>query len=121
MLGGLNHILAIWLESGSYFIRFLSSRLGKTHTARIGTFCCCNSWRIDLMRRRVTYALGGHFIAPHKSMLILSYLGDLWEAFWSSLGLLRARVDDSAALFDAQAAQIRVGVLFLIFLQKHAS
>ena len=64
------------------------------------------------MRRRVTYALGGHFIAPHKSMLILSYLGDPWEAFWSSLGLLRARVDDSAALFDAQAAQIRVGVLF---------
>ena len=54
-------------------------------------------------------------------MLILSYLGDPGEAFWSSLGLLRARVDDSAALFDAQAAQIRVGVLFLFIMQKHAS
>jgi hypothetical protein len=37
------------------------------------------------------------------------------------LALLRARVDVLAALFDAQAAQIRVGVLFLFFLQKHAS
>ena len=74
-----------------------------------------------MLRRRVTYALGGHFIAPHKSMLILSYLGDPGEAFWSSLGLLRARVDDSTALFDAQAAQIRVGVLFLFIMQKHAS
>ena len=67
------------------------------------------------------WLLLGHFIAPHKSMLFLSYLGDPGESFWSSLGLLRARVDVLAALFDAQAAQIRVGVLFLIFLQKHAS
>ncbi len=64
------------------------------------------------MRRRVTYALGGHFIAPHKSMLFLSYLGVSGEALWSTLGLLRARVNGLAALFDAQAAQIRVGVLF---------
>ena len=64
------------------------------------------------MRRRVTYALGGHFIAPHKSMLFLSYLGVPGESFWSSLGLLRVCVDVLAALFDAQAAQIRVGVLF---------
>ena len=64
------------------------------------------------MRRRVTYAFGGHFIAPHKSMSFLSYLGIPGESFWSSLGLLRARVNGLAALFDAQAAQIRVGVLF---------
>ena len=80
--------------------------------ARIEPFCCCNSWRLYLMRRRVTYAFGGHFIAPHKSMLFLSYLGVPGESFWSTLGLLRARVNVLAALFDAQAAQIRVGVLF---------
>ena len=73
------------------------------------------------MRRLRTYALGGHFIAPHKSMLFLSYLGVPGESFWSTLGLLRARVNVLAALFDAQAAQIRVGVLFLFFMQKHAS
>jgi hypothetical protein len=89
--------------------------------ARIGTFCCCNSWRLYLMRRRVTYAFGGHFIAPHKSMLFLSYLGVPGESFWSTLGLLRARVNVLAALFDAQAAQIRVGVLFIFLMQKHAS
>ena len=69
------------------------------------------------MRRRVTYALGGHSIAPHKSMLFLSYLGVPGESFWSTSGLLRARVNVLAALFDAQAAQIRVGVLFF-FVQK---
>ena len=68
------------------------------------------------MRRCVIYALGGHFIAPHKSMLFLSYLGVPGESFWSSLGFLRASVNVLAALFDAQAAQIRVGVL----LQKQA-
>lgn len=36
LLGGLNHASSIWLESGSYFILFLSSRLGKTSAARIG-------------------------------------------------------------------------------------
>ena len=70
------------------------------------------------MRRRVTYALGGHFIAPHKSMLFLSYLGVPGGPLWSSLGALRARVDVLASLFDAQAAQIRVGVLFYFFEQK---
>ena len=70
------------------------------------------------MRRRVTYAFGGHFIAPHKSMLFLSYLGIPGESFWSSLGYLRARVNVLAALFDAQAAQIRVGVLFIFFYAK---
>ena len=67
------------------------------------------------MRRRATYASGGHFIAPHKSMLFLSYLGVPGESFWSSLGLLRMHVDVLAAPFDAQAAQIRVGVLFSLF------
>ena len=42
LLGGLNQAPAIWLESGSDFIRFLSSRPGKTMTARRGFFCCCN-------------------------------------------------------------------------------
>ena len=65
------------------------------------------------MRRRVTYAFGGHFIASHKSMLYLSYLEISGESFWSTLGLLRVRVNVLAALFDAQAAQILVGVLFL--------
>ena len=64
------------------------------------------------MRRRVTYALGGHFIAPHKSMLFLSYLGFPGDPLWSSLVLLRVPFDVVASLFDAQAAQIRVGVLF---------
>ena len=70
------------------------------------------------MRRRVTYALGGHFIAPHKSMLFLSYLGVPGESWWSSFGLLRMHGDVLTALFDAQAAQIRVGVLFYFFVQK---
>ena len=70
------------------------------------------------MRRLRTSALGGHFIAPHKSMLFLSYLGVPGGPFWSSLGALRARFDVLASLFDAQAAQIRVGVLF-IFLCKN--
>ena len=74
------------------------------------------------MCRRITYAFGGHFIAPHKStsMLFLSYLGIPGESFWSSLGYLRARVNVLAALFDAQAAQIRVGGLFYFFVQKQA-
>ena len=62
------------------------------------------------MRRRATYAFGGHFIAPHKSMLFLSYSRVSGEAFWSSLGLLRMHVDVLTALFHVQAAQIRVGV-----------
>ena len=72
------------------------------------------------MRRRVTYALGGHFIAPHKSLLFLSYLGVPGESFWSTLGLLRARVNVLAALFDAQAVQMRVGVLFYSSVQEQA-
>ena len=83
--------------------------------ARIVLICCCNSWRLYLMRRRATYAFGGHFIAPHKSMLFLSYLGVPGKSCGSSLALLRARVNVLAALFDAQAAQIRVGVLFYFF------
>ena len=66
------------------------------------------------MRRRVTYAFGGHFIAPHKSMLFLSYLEVPGGPLWSSLGVIRPRFDVLASLFDAQAAQIRVGVLFYI-------
>ena len=69
------------------------------------------------MRRRVTYALGGHFIAPHKSMLFLSYLGVPGGPFRSSLGALRARFDVLASLCDAQASQIRGGV-FLNALAK---
>ncbi len=73
------------------------------------------------MRRRVTYAFGGHCIAPHKSTLFLSYLGVPGESFWSSLGALRSRFDVLASLFDAQAAQIRVGVIFhtFVFKQTH--
>ena len=70
------------------------------------------------MRRRVTYAFGGHFIAPHKSMLFLSYLGLPGGPLWISLGALRARFDFLAFLFDAQAAQIRVGVIFYVFVFK---
>ena len=70
------------------------------------------------MRRRATYAFGGHFIAPHKSMLFLSYLGVPGESWWSSFGVLRLHVDVLTALFDAQAALIRVGVLFYFFMQK---
>ena len=70
------------------------------------------------MRRRATYAFGGLFIAPHKSMLFLSYLRVPGESFWSIFGILRMHVDVLAALFDAQAAQIRVGVLFYFFMQK---
>ena len=70
------------------------------------------------MRRRATYAFGGHFIAPHKSILFLSYLGVPGGSFWSTLGLLRARANVLAALFDAQAAQIHVAVLFHFFVQK---
>ena len=64
------------------------------------------------MRRPVTYAFGGPFIALHKSMLFLSYLRVPGESFWNTVGLFRVRVDVLASLFDAQAAQIRVGVLF---------
>ena len=73
------------------------------------------------MRRRATYAFGGHFIAPHKSMLFLSYLGVPGESWWSSFGVLRLHVDVLTALFDAQAALIRVGVLFYFFMQKTTS
>ena len=68
------------------------------------------------MRRRATYAFGGHFIAPHKSMFFLSYLGVPGMLFWSSLGLLQMTVDGLASLFDAQAAQIRVSVLFIFLM-----
>ena len=86
--------------------------------ARIELICCCNSWRLYLMRRRATYAFGGHFIAPHKSMLFLSYLGVPGESWWSSFGLPRMHGDVLTALFDAQAAQIRVGGLLLIFMRR---
>ena len=56
--------------------------------------------------------MGGHFIAPYKSILFLSHLGSLGALFRSSLGALRARLDVRGALFTAQAAQIRVGVCF---------
>ena len=35
LLGGLNHASSIWLENGSDFIIFLSSRLSKTMRARM--------------------------------------------------------------------------------------
>ena len=59
--------------------------------ARIEPFCCCNSRRLYLMRRRVTYALGGHFIALHKSMLFLSYStvsGGHFGGHWGFSGCL---------------------------------
>ena len=54
-------------------------------------------------------------------MLFLSYLGVPGESFWSSLGLLWISVDGLAALFDAQAAQIRVGVLFFLYKNTHVN
>ena len=70
------------------------------------------------MRRRVTYVLGGHFIALHKSMLYWSHLGASLDSLPVLFVDLRASVNVLAALFDAQAAQIRVGVLFYLFVQK---
>ena len=67
------------------------------------------------MRRHVTYALGGHFIALHKSMLFLSGLGVSLDSLAVPLVDLRTSLDVPASLFDAQAAQIRVGVLFSLF------
>ena len=64
------------------------------------------------MRERAADAFGAHFIALHKSMLFLSYLGVPGGSFWSSVRMSRTHVDVLAALFHAQAAQIRVGVLF---------
>ena len=113
LLGGLNHAHAIWPESGSYFISFLSSRLGKTMHERIGLICCCNSVRLSFLRRLCTYAMGGHFIvAVHNSFLFLSRLGCSGASFRSSLGALWARLVVRGPLFAAQAVQIRVCVLF---------
>ena len=64
------------------------------------------------MRRRVTYALGGHSVALHKSMLFLSHLGVSVDSLPLLFVDLRASFDVPAAPFGAQAAQIRVGVLF---------
>ena len=71
------------------------------------------------MRGRATYASGGHFIAPHKSILFMSYLGVPGESFWSSLGMSRTHDEVLTALFYAQAAQIRVGVLFSDVVQEY--
>ena len=60
------------------------------------------------MRKRVTHAFGGHFI---ESIVLLSYVGVPGDYFRSSWGALRPRFDVLAALFDAQAAQFRVGIL----------
>ena len=69
--------------------------------------------RLSFLRRLRAYTMGGHFIAPYKSILFLSHLGSLGALFRSSLGALRARLAVRGPLFAAQAAQIRVGVLFL--------
>ena len=66
------------------------------------------------MRRLRTYASGGHFIAPSNSMLFLSHVRFPWTPSRSSLGALRVRLDGPGPLFDARAAQIRVGVLFFV-------
>ena len=66
------------------------------------------------MRGLRTNALGGHFIAPHKSMLFLFHLGSPWALFQSSLEVLRARLNVPEILFAAQAAPIRIGVFFFV-------
>ena len=85
----LTHIQCIWLESGSDFLCILSSRPGETSSAHMESFCCCNSWRFAFMRRLRTYALGGHFIAPHKSVdfcLIWALFGFSSGALWGPAG-----------------------------------
>ena len=118
-MGGLNHSPLIWLRRYSDLLRLLSFRLRKTMTARIESFCCCNSGRLYLMRRLVTYASGAHFTGPHISMLFWSYLGSPGASCWSSLGALRAFPGVRGPLFAAQAAQIRVCCLFHNIINKY--
>ena len=116
MLRGLKHAPAIWLQkyTGSHFLRFLSSRPGETSTARIVSFCCCNSGRHSFLRRLRTYASGGYFMRPYISMWFWSHLGSPGASLWSSLGALQAFPGVVGPLFAAQAAQIRGCCLFHI-------
>ena len=89
LLGGLNHASLIWLQRYSNLLHLLSSRLRQMMSACRGSFCCCNSWRLYLLRRRVTYAMGASFIEHHFFMLFWSYLACLGApsgALWASLG-----------------------------------
>ena len=102
LLGGLNHAPAIWLQMYSSLLHLLSSRLRQMMSACRGFFCCCNSWRLYLLRRRVTYAMGASFIEHYFFMLFWSYLGCLGApsgALWAVLGRSLA-----TPLLAAQAA-----------------
>ena len=113
-MAGLNHILLIWLRRYSDLLRLLSFRLRRTMAPRIESFCCCNSRRLFCMRRRVTYASGGHFIRPHISMLFWSHLGSPGGSFRSPLGIPGRSLASLRSLLYAQAAEIRVRHLFHI-------
>ena len=66
--------------------------------------CCCNSWRLYFMRRRVTYAMGASFIEHHLSMLFLSYLGCLGVPSGALWALLGCSLATPGPLSAAQAA-----------------
>ena len=100
LLGGLNHASLIWLKRYSNLLRLLSSRLGETMSARRHFFCCCNPWRLYLMRRRVTYTKGASFIEHHFCMLFLVLFGLPRGSIWVSLGKPRALSGDSGAFFS---------------------
>ena len=116
LLGGLNHAPAIWLERYSNLLRLLSSRLGKTQSARMWFFCCCNSWRLFFLRRLRTYASGAYFIRHHIFMLFWSHLSSHGASFRSSLGALRAPPGVRGPLF---AAQIRGCCIFHNIINKY--
>ena len=108
LLGGLNLIQAIWLQTYSKLCHLLSSRLGKTLSTRIVLFCCCNSWRLFFLRRLRTYASGSYFIRHHIFMLFWSYLGCPGAPSGALWALLGRSLAPRGPLLDAQAAQIRV-------------
>ena len=89
---------AIWPQRYSNLLRFLSSGPGKTSAARIGFFCCCNSWRLSFMRRLRTYASGA-FYKTSQFYIVLVSSG-------LSRGLLLEFFGDSPALPDAPGASI---------------
>ena len=117
LLRGLNHAPAIWLQTYTNLLHFLSFRLSKTMTARRVLFCCCSSGRLSFMRRLRRYASGGHFIRPYIFMLFWACLASPGASFSSPLRLnSRALPGFRVPLFYAQAAEIRVRRLFHMIL-----
>ena len=104
LLGGLNHAPAIWLQGYSNLLYLLSSRLRQMMSACRRSFCCCNSWRLYFMRRRVTYAMGTSFIEHHFFMLFWSYLACLGVPSGSLWAVLGCSLATSGPLLAAQAA-----------------